>query len=230
MRSTGDGPFGIISKITGAWSSIVRAPAQIPRIPPLQDMSLTFDVSVGWVYIYANQQNISVSGQGYLEIDASKQSARASASSGAAGPPQEVFLDGAANGTRNFINVLSQTADPSKATPHNHSYGPAAAITDPADQAFCNWINPRPCSWQTVLAYWDAFEYVGRVSVEGQELQNFGQEYTYGADEWQVNRSVELAFFPNGSIARLNHTEYRLWGITHSIDMANHVARDVPSL
>ena len=71
---------------------------------------------------------------------------------------------------------------------------------------------------------------MGRVSVEGQELQNFGQEYTYGADEWQVNRSVELAFFPNGSIARLNHTEYRLWGITHSIDMANHVARDVPSL
>ena len=108
-----------------------------PSIPPLQGISLTLQVEEGWVYINQTKQNITVSGLGTLRIDPATRTVVASASSGAAGPPQEIRLDGATNGTRRFINVLSQTMDPSKATPHNHTYLSSESITDPADQDFC---------------------------------------------------------------------------------------------
>ena len=56
-----------------------------------------------------------------------------------------------------------------------------------------------------------------------------GCSYGYGGpigDPWQVNRTVQLAFYPNGSLARLNHTEVHQWGITHSIDFAQGLAYD----
>lgn len=191
-----------------------------PSIPSLQGFSLTLQVESGWVYINETKQNISVSGTGTLRIDPSKQTVHATSSSGAAGPPQEILLDGSASGTRNFINVLSQSMDPSKATPHNHTYPASEIISDPADQDFCDWINPRPCSWESVEAYWAAFTYVGEIDVRGQPCANFGQVYSYGSGKWAVERAVELAFFRNGSLARLDHTEHRSWGVTHSVDLA----------
>ena len=138
-----------------------------------------------------------------------------------------IFLFSSRPGTRYFVNVLSQSVDPSRAVPHNHSYSPSEDISDPADQNFCDWINPRPCNWSYVTSYWAAFQHVGYVDVNGSSCANFWQGYSYGGPSgsaWQVNRSVELAFYSNGSLARLNHTEYRSWGITHSIDIAsNHV-------
>ena len=56
--------------------------------------------------------------------------------------------------------------------------------------------------------------------MDGQPCSNFGQAYSYGSGMWAVDRMVELAFYANGSLARLGHTEYRSWGITHSVDLA----------
>ena len=194
-----------------------------PSMPPLHAFSLTLQVESGWVFINETKQNISVSGTGTLRIDPATRTVDATSSSGAAGPPQQILLDGTANGTRKFLNVLSQTMDPSKATPHNHTYPASESISDPADQDFCDWINPRPCSWESVEAYWAAFTYAGEIDVRGQPCANFGQAYNYGSGMWAVHRAVELAFFRNGSLARLGHTEHRSWGITHSVDLAVNI-------
>ena len=188
------------------------------RPPPLQKISLDLEVVVGWVYIYQTGQNISIAGgKGFLSIDPEFRSVTANAQGLPGHTPQTIRL---VNGTRYFINVLAEGGDPSKAKPHNHTYPAGQRIIDPSDQDFCDWINPRPCSWDMVEAYWSAFERVGAGVVHGEPCNDFGQSYSYGSGPFAVNRTVQLCFYKNGSLARLDHTEHRTWGITHSIDLS----------
>ena len=221
----------IIILLTVALTGALGAPAtstNLTRPPPLEKTSLYLEVVLGWVYVYETQQNISiVGGKGFLSIDPDERSVMASAQGTPTGVPQEIHLDGSpsgGNGTRYFVNVLSEGGDPRKAAPHNHTYRADQPITDGADQDFCDWINPRPCSWATVEAYWSAFERVGAGVVHGEPCDDFGQSYSYGAGPFAVNRTVRLCFYTNGSLARLNHTEHRSWGVTHSVDLARTLA------
>ena len=116
-------------------------------VPPLQRVMLTLNATTGWVYIYALQKNISITGgMGSLIMDPASHSVFASAGS-PPNPPQSVRLDGL-TGTRTFTNILNTSVQPP--TAHDSVYLANQTITNPLDNAFCNWINPRPCTWAQV--------------------------------------------------------------------------------
>ena len=209
-----------------------------PVIPALQAVSLTLNASAGWVYIYDLKKNISISGIGSLSVDPDTNSVFASASAGDDGPPQSVQsvrLDGR-TGERVFTNIRDSNSTARPATMHDAVYARGEPIGNPDDLAFCNFINPRPCDWQLVLEYWASFVYDGEIEVNGQTCNKFAQAYSYGgaadvagigagsSSGQRINRTVELAFYPNGTLARLNHTEHQPWGITHSVDLAQDIS------
>ena len=234
----------------------VLAAQAIPVIPPLRDQYLTLNVggdpnspnvvvekttiflgktapgkptcttsspsfsTVEKACVYLSYGNMTAGTEyGVLAIDASTRSVFASAVQ--AGEGVGFVLDGSAATASVFApqSMKWMRVDASQA-----SQSPAQGFA----QYFCNWINPRPCSWDSVSAFWAAFEYAGTDVVNSIVSDTFTQSYEYIEPNivmrslLSFNRTVRLSFARStGRMTKLNHTEHWEYGTTHSIDIVN---------